>query len=72
MMKNETYNLETKFQEFLSKEFPGTEYELDNDIVKAMRVGFSAGALVGVDLFLEFYNNYKEKLKDDTAAPENV
>ena len=58
--KTENDKLEAKFQEFLEKEFPDTVYELENNIVKTMRVGFQAGALAGVDLFLEFYHNYKE------------
>jgi len=59
-MTEEYGKLKAKFQEFLEKEFPDMVDKSENDVVKALKVGFEAGALAGVDLFLEFYNEDEE------------
>ena len=64
-MNEETEKLEEKFQEFLEKECQPT-YDLDDNLIKVMRHAFNRGALVGVDLFLEFYHEYKKELNDDS------
>lgn len=55
--------IEAKFQEFLEEKCQPT-YELDSNIIKVMRQAFNEGALVGVDLFLEFYHEYKKECLD--------
>ena len=62
-LRNISIDLDSKIKKYSEK------YQ---NIVKAMSVGFKAGALAGVDLFLEFYHNNKEELKDVTAAPEDI
>lgn len=54
-MFEEHKKIEAKFQEFLEEEFSPT-YELEDKMIKAMKVAFEAGTLAGVDLFVEFYN----------------
>ena len=71
-LKKENEKLEEEFQKFLEKEFPGTIYELENDIIQTMKISFKAGALAGIDLFVSSYHTLSERFNDDTAGTEDV
>ena len=71
-MNKENEKLEEEFQKFLEKEFPSTTYEIENDMIQAMKISFKAGALAGIDLFVSSYHTLSERLNNDTADTEDV
>lgn len=61
----EKQRLEGQFQKFLKQKYSSMNKPKDGKFVKALRDAYKEGALAGVDLFLEFYNQYKEEPEDE-------
>lgn len=61
----ETEKLEEQFQKFLELKYSSMNKPKDGKFVKALRDAYKEGALAGIDLFLEFYDQYKEEHEDE-------